>query len=113
MDWGMENRLARIIQPDTGRTLMLAIDHGYFLGPTSGLETPGKTIAPMATMPLKIQNHHVFGVSAGTIPTSRYAPTAPIAAVMIGAIPHRLTILATVQTEAATRPKKKAHSSEG
>jgi putative autoinducer-2 (AI-2) aldolase len=47
MDWGMENRLARIIQPDTGRTLMLAIDHGYFLGPTSGLETPGKTISPL------------------------------------------------------------------
>jgi putative autoinducer-2 (AI-2) aldolase len=26
---------------------MLAVDHGYFLGPTSGLEEPGKTVAPL------------------------------------------------------------------
>ena len=47
MDWGIENRLARILQPATGRTVMLAIDHGYFLGPTSGLEEPGKTVEPL------------------------------------------------------------------
>lgn len=47
MDWGLKNRLARIIKPDTGRTVMLAVDHGYFLGPTSGLEVPGKTVAPL------------------------------------------------------------------
>ena len=47
MDWGIANRLNRILQPDTGRTVMLAVDHGYFLGPTSGLEEPGKTIAPL------------------------------------------------------------------
>jgi putative autoinducer-2 (AI-2) aldolase len=47
MDWGMRNRLSRIIKPDTGHTVMLAIDHGYFLGPTSGLERPGETIAPL------------------------------------------------------------------
>ncbi|UCF66749.1 MAG: 3-hydroxy-5-phosphonooxypentane-2,4-dione thiolase, partial [Acidobacteriota bacterium] len=47
MDWGMQNRLSRILKPDTGRTVMLAIDHGYFLGPTSGLEKPGETIAPL------------------------------------------------------------------
>ena len=47
MDWGLKNRLARIIKPDTGRTVMLAIDHGYFLGPTSGLEVPSKTIEPL------------------------------------------------------------------
>jgi len=47
MDWGMKNRLSRIIRPDTGRTVMLAIDHGYFLGPTTGLEEPGKTAAPL------------------------------------------------------------------
>ena len=40
MSWGLENRLARIIRPETGRTVMLAIDHGYFLGPTIGLECP-------------------------------------------------------------------------
>jgi len=47
MDWGMENRLAQIINPKTGHTVMLAVDHGYFQGPTSGLEEPGKTIAPL------------------------------------------------------------------
>lgn len=47
MDWGMKNRLARIIRPQTGRTVMLAIDHGYFLGPTEGLEEPAKTIEPL------------------------------------------------------------------
>jgi len=44
MDWGMKNRMARIIKPETDHTVMLAVDHGYFLGPTSGLEVPGKTI---------------------------------------------------------------------
>jgi len=47
MDWGLKNRISRIIQPETGRTLMLAVDHGYFLGPTSGLEKPDRTIAPL------------------------------------------------------------------
>jgi putative autoinducer-2 (AI-2) aldolase len=47
MDWGLQNRIARIIKPETGRTVMLAVDHGYFLGPTSGLEQAGKTIAPL------------------------------------------------------------------
>ncbi len=44
MDWGLENRLSRIIKPNTGRTVMLAVDHGYFLGPTTGLEVPKRTI---------------------------------------------------------------------
>jgi putative autoinducer-2 (AI-2) aldolase len=47
MDWGLSNRMNRILQPATGRTVMLAVDHGYFLGPTSGLEKPGETIAPL------------------------------------------------------------------
>lgn len=47
MDWGLKNRLSRIIKPDTGRTVMLAVDHGYFLGPTSGLEVPRKTVEPL------------------------------------------------------------------
>jgi putative autoinducer-2 (AI-2) aldolase len=47
MDWGMQNRLNRIFRPESGRTIMLAIDHGYFLGPTSGLEEPGKTVEPL------------------------------------------------------------------
>ena len=47
MDWGMQNRLAGIIKPATGRCVMLAIDHGYFQGPTTGLERPGETVAPL------------------------------------------------------------------
>ena len=47
MDWGLQNRMHRIIRPDSGRTVMLAIDHGYFLGPTSGLEEPGRTVEPL------------------------------------------------------------------
>jgi putative autoinducer-2 (AI-2) aldolase len=47
MDWGLDNRLSRILKPADGRTVMLAVDHGYFLGPTSGLESPGKTVAPL------------------------------------------------------------------
>ncbi|MCX6667617.1 MAG: 3-hydroxy-5-phosphonooxypentane-2,4-dione thiolase [Euryarchaeota archaeon] len=47
MDWGMKNRLSKIIKPKDGRTVMLAVDHGYFMGPTSGLEDIGKTINPL------------------------------------------------------------------
>ena len=47
MDWGLANRLSRIIQPKSGRTVMLAVDHGYFLGPTTGLEDAGNTIKPL------------------------------------------------------------------
>jgi putative autoinducer-2 (AI-2) aldolase len=47
MDWGLQNRLARIFKPDTGKTVMLAVDHGYFLGPTGGLEVPSETIRPL------------------------------------------------------------------
>src|SRR5579859_6651359 len=47
-DWGMQNRLARIFRPDSGRTVMLAIDHGYFQGPTTGLERVDLTIVPIA-----------------------------------------------------------------
>jgi len=44
MDWGMKNRLSRLICPKTGKAVWLAIDHGYFLGPISKLEEPAKTI---------------------------------------------------------------------
>ena len=47
MDWGMKNRMARIINPKTGKAVMLAFDHGYFLGPTHKLEEPRKTIEPL------------------------------------------------------------------
>src|SRR3979411_86758 len=46
-DWGMKNRLARIFRPSSGRTVMLAIDHGYFQGPTAGLERVDLSIVPI------------------------------------------------------------------
>jgi putative autoinducer-2 (AI-2) aldolase len=48
LDWGMKNRLSRIFNPETGRTVMLAIDHGYFQGPTKGLERIDLNILPIA-----------------------------------------------------------------
>ncbi len=47
MDWGMKNRLSRIIKPKDGRTVMLAVDHGYFMGPTSGLEKLDEMVNPL------------------------------------------------------------------
>jgi len=46
-DWGMKNRLSQIFDPDSGKTVMLAIDHGYFQGPTTGLERVDVTILPL------------------------------------------------------------------
>jgi putative autoinducer-2 (AI-2) aldolase len=47
MDWGKKNRLSQIIKPKTGHTVMLAVDHGYFLGPTHKLENASQTIKPL------------------------------------------------------------------
>lgn len=47
MDWGMKNRMSRLIKPEDGRAVWLAVDHGYFLGPLSRLEEPAKTIKPL------------------------------------------------------------------
>ncbi|MBU9810377.1 3-hydroxy-5-phosphonooxypentane-2,4-dione thiolase [Rahnella perminowiae] len=47
LDWGMQSRLARIFNPHSGRTVMLAFDHGYFQGPTTGLERIDINIAPL------------------------------------------------------------------
>lgn len=46
-DWGLKNRLSRVFNPKTGRTIMLAFDHGYFMGPTTGLERVDQTILPL------------------------------------------------------------------
>ncbi|MEI6185300.1 MAG: 3-hydroxy-5-phosphonooxypentane-2,4-dione thiolase LsrF, partial [Bacteroidota bacterium] len=47
LDWGMKDRLARIFNPKSGHTVMLAFDHGYIMGPTSGLERMDLTITPL------------------------------------------------------------------
>jgi len=46
-DWGLRNRLSRVFNPKNGRTIMLAFDHGYFQGPTTGLERVDQTILPL------------------------------------------------------------------
>lgn len=46
LDWGMQNRLARIFNRQSGKTVMLAIDHGYYEGATSGLEQVDRSIVP-------------------------------------------------------------------
>jgi 3-hydroxy-5-phosphonooxypentane-2,4-dione thiolase len=45
LSWGLQNRISRMMKD--GRTVMLAVDHGYFQGPTTGLESPRKTITPL------------------------------------------------------------------
>jgi putative autoinducer-2 (AI-2) aldolase len=68
LDWGMQNRLARIFNPKSGRTLMLAIDHGYFQGPTSGLERVDVNIVPLA--PYADALMLTRGILRTTIPSS-------------------------------------------
>jgi putative autoinducer-2 (AI-2) aldolase len=47
MEWGMKNRFSRIMNPQSGNCVMLAVDHGYFQGPTTGLENLGRTVEPL------------------------------------------------------------------
>lgn len=68
LDWGMQNRLSRIFQPGSGKTVMLAVDHGYFQGPTAGLERVDVTIVPL------LQHANALmctrGILRSTIPSS-------------------------------------------
>jgi putative autoinducer-2 (AI-2) aldolase len=77
----MKNRLARIFNPESGRTVMLAVDHGYFQGPTTGLERIDVNILPLvpyadtlmltrgilrSIVPASINKAIVLRVSGGT-----------------------------------------------
>jgi 3-hydroxy-5-phosphonooxypentane-2,4-dione thiolase len=81
LDWGMKNRLGRIFNPVSGKTVMLAIDHGYFQGPTTGLERIDLNILPLepyadtlmltrgilrSIIPAATQKSIVLRVSGGT-----------------------------------------------
>ncbi len=50
-DWGMKDRLSRIFDPESRNTVMLAFDHGYIMGPTTGLERIDLSILPIADLP--------------------------------------------------------------
>lgn len=68
LDWGMQNRLARIFNPASGRTVMLAIDHGYFQGPTTGLERVDVNIVPLLSYTDALMLTR--GILRSTIPSS-------------------------------------------
>ncbi len=72
LDWGMKNRLARIFNPTSGRTVMLAIDHGYFQGPTTGLERIDLKIVPL--MPHADALMLTRGILRTTVPPSLNKP---------------------------------------
>jgi putative autoinducer-2 (AI-2) aldolase len=72
LDWGMQDRLARIFQPQSGRTVMLAIDHGYFQGPTSGLERVDVNIVPL--VPYADALMLTRGILRSTIPAASGKP---------------------------------------
>jgi len=68
LDWGMQNRLSRIFNPKSCRTVMLAVDHGYFQGPTTGLERIDLSIVPLA--PYADTLMLTRGILRTTIPSS-------------------------------------------
>ncbi len=68
LDWGMQNRLGRIFHPDSQRTVMLAIDHGYFQGPTTGLERIDLSIVPL--LPYADALMLTRGILRSTIPST-------------------------------------------
>jgi putative autoinducer-2 (AI-2) aldolase len=72
LDWGMKNRLARLFNPASGRTVMLAIDHGYFQGPTSGLERVDLRIVPL--LPYADSLMLTRGILRSVIPPSSLKP---------------------------------------
>jgi putative autoinducer-2 (AI-2) aldolase len=72
MDWGMKNRFSRIIKPQDGRCLMLAVDHGYFLGPTERLENAAETVRPL--LPYADSLMLTRGILRNCVPAERDIP---------------------------------------
>ena len=72
LDWGMQSRLARIFRPESRRTAMLAIDHGYFQGPTTGLERVDLSIVPL--LPYADALMTTRGMVRSTIPPASGIP---------------------------------------
>jgi 3-hydroxy-5-phosphonooxypentane-2,4-dione thiolase len=72
LDWGMQSRLARVFRPATGRTVMLAIDRGYFQGPTTGLERIDLSIVPL--LPYADALMTTRGIVRSTIPPGASPP---------------------------------------
>jgi len=62
MSWGLKNRLSRIIK--NGKVVMLAVDHGYFQGPTTGLENPKQLLRSL------IPNSDALMITRGLLRTT-------------------------------------------
>src|SRR5581483_626548 len=77
LDWGMQSRLARVFRPDTRRTVMLAIDHGYFQGPTTGLERVDLSILPL--LPHADALMTTGGMVPSTVPPASRVPVVLLA----------------------------------
>ena len=72
LDWGMQSRLARVFRPPGHHTVMLAIDHGYFQGPTTGLERVDLSIVPL--LPYADALMTTRGIVRSTIPPASRTP---------------------------------------
>jgi putative autoinducer-2 (AI-2) aldolase len=73
-DWGLKNRLSKVFNPKDGRTVMLAFDHGYFQGPTTGLERVDQTILPLAPTPTASCSPVAFSAASFQLPRRRPSP---------------------------------------
>src|SRR5210317_915524 len=72
MNWGMKNRLSKTIDPKTGKSVMLAVDHGYFQGPTTGLRNLSKAITPL--MPFANCLYITRGMVRNVVPNTTSVP---------------------------------------
>ncbi len=64
VEWGMKKRLAKIFRPDSGKTVMLAFDHGYIMGSTQGLERLDLVVPPLTEHVDALMAHVVLYVRA-------------------------------------------------
>jgi 3-hydroxy-5-phosphonooxypentane-2,4-dione thiolase len=100
MDWGMRNRIGRMFGERSGHTVMLAVDHGYFMGPTRRLENAGATVAPL------LPYADAVALTRGILRTS-ISPSSPTPIVL--RVSGGATILQDdLSHEAITTPMKEA-----
>ncbi|MCI4322983.1 MAG: 3-hydroxy-5-phosphonooxypentane-2,4-dione thiolase [Thermoplasmata archaeon] len=100
MDWGMRNRIGRMFRPHSGRTVMLAVDHGYFMGPTHHLENAGATLGPL------LPHCDAIALTRGILRTS-VPPTAGVPIIL--RVSGGVTVLhEDLSDEAITTPIKEA-----
>ncbi|MCI4368267.1 MAG: 3-hydroxy-5-phosphonooxypentane-2,4-dione thiolase [Thermoplasmata archaeon] len=100
MDWGMRNRLARMFPTGSGNTVMLAVDHGYFMGPTRRLENPRATLAPL------LPHADAIALTRGVLRTS--VPPEAMTPVVLRVSGGATVLKEDLSDEAITTPLKEA-----